>query len=330
MADVLVVGGAGYIGSHMCKALARRGYRPVVLDNVCYGHSKAVKWGPFVQGCMEDADLLDRIYSQYSICAVMHFAAFCYVGESVVAPSKYYHNNVVNTLCLLDSMIKNNITNFIFSSTCATYGEPHKVPIDETHSQHPINPYGKSKLMVEQILADFGQAYGLESVSLRYFNASGADPDGEIGEDHNPETHLIPLVLQTALDRRQYIEIYGNDYPTPDGTCIRDYIHVEDLSQAHLLALERLLDGAGGGCYNLGNGEGCSVQQVIDIAKKVTGKPITTKVSNRRPGDPAVLVGSSKKAISELGWKPKFDAIETILETAWNWHKANPEGYGAS
>ena len=327
MKNILIVGGAGYIGSHMAKYLSTRNYRPIVLDNLVYGHREAVKYGPFFEGSMNDSSLLQEIFSGYPISAVMHFAAFCYVGESVEDPAKYYQNNVANTLDLLEVMIEKNVGNFIFSSSCASYGEPLEMPITEEHPQKPISPYGRTKLMVEEILDDFKEAYGLQSVSLRYFNAAGADPEGELGEDHNPETHLIPLVLKTALGQRPCIDIFGDDYPTSDGTCIRDYIHIEDLAQAHLLALERLLAGRPGGQYNLGNAKGYSVKQVIEIARSITGKEIPTRVIERRPGDPAVLISSSQKAINHLGWKPEFPDLETIVETAWAWHKKNPNGY---
>jgi UDP-glucose-4-epimerase GalE len=328
MKNILIVGGAGYIGSHMCKYLAKHRYNPIVLDNLVCGHGQAVKWGPFFEGSMNDSDLLRKIFSDYRIAAVMHFAAFCYVGESVTVPAEYYRNNVANTISLLQVMVEKKVPNFIFSSSCATYGEPVEIPIQEDHPQKPISPYGRTKVMVEQILEDFRVAYGLESVSLRYFNAAGADPDGELGEDHHPETHLIPLVLQTALAKRPDINVFGDDYPTRDGTCIRDYIHIEDLAQAHLLALERLLNGLPGGQYNLGNGDGYSVKEVIEIARNITGRPVPARVVQRRAGDPAVLVGSSEKAMNELGWRPQFPELETIVETAWNWHKANPDGYG--
>ena len=300
--NILVVGGAGYIGSHMCKHLFNRGYQPIVLDNLVCGHRQAVKWGPFFEGSMRDAALLRKIFSDYPMAAVMHFAAFCYVGESVMEPAKYYENNVASTIALLEVMLEKKVSKFIFSSSCATYGEPTNIPIREDHPLKPISPYGRTKLMVEQILEDFREAYGLESVSLRYFNAAGADPDGELGEDHAPETHLIPLVLQTALGQRPSIDIFGDDYPTKDGTCIRDYIHVEDLAQAHLIGLERLLGGEAGGQYNLGNGEGHSVKEVIEIARNITEKPIPVRVVQRRKGDPAVLISSSEKAIRHLGW----------------------------
>lgn len=327
MKNILIVGGAGYIGSHMCKYLANNGYNPIVLDNLVYGHKEAVRWGPLIEGSISDSRLLKQIFSKYRIVAVMHFAAFCYVGESMTAPAKYYRNNVADTINLLEVMVEKNVSSFIFSSSCATYGEPVEIPITEKHPQNPINPYGRTKLMVEQILDDFRNAYGLESVSLRYFNAAGADPDGEIGEDHRPETHLIPLVLQTALGQRKSISIFGDDYPTKDGTCIRDYIHINDLADAHFLALKRLINGLPGGKYNLGNGDGYSVGKVIETACKITGKPIPINIVERRPGDPAVLVGSSKKAAGELGWKPRFPDLYTIIETAWKWHSRCPEGY---
>ncbi|MEE8429816.1 MAG: UDP-glucose 4-epimerase GalE [Candidatus Desulfatibia sp.] len=327
MKNILVVGGAGYIGSYMCKYLAKNGYHPIVLDNLVYGHRQAVKWGLFIAGSMADAKLLDRIFKEHPIAAVMHFAAFCYVGESVEDPGKYYQNNVAATITLLEAMVENNIHHFIFSSSCAVYGEPVEIPITEQHPYSPINPYGRSKLMVEQILEDFRAAYGLEYVALRYFNAAGADPEGEIGEEHDPETHLIPLVLKTALGQRETINIFGNDYATKDGTCIRDYIHIDDLAQAHLLALDRLLSGLPGGQYNLGNGNGYSVKEVIEVARDITSKQIPAKIVERRPGDPAVLIGSSEKAFKELGWKPQFADLNAIVATAWQWHKTHPNGF---
>jgi UDP-glucose-4-epimerase GalE len=243
-------------------------------------------------------------------------------------PAKYYENNIVNTLALLEGMIEKQIDKFIFSSSCSIYGEPTEVPITEEHAKNPINPYGRTKLVVEQMLADFQQAYRINSISLRYFNAAGADPDGELGEDHDPETHLIPLVLQTALGKRPRVDIFGDDYPTPDGTCVRDFIHIEDLAQAHMLALERLLSGLPGDAYNLGNAKGHSVKQVIETAQRVSGREIPTQVVDKRPGDPAVLVSASEKAIRDLGWTPRFPELETIIETAWAWHKKHPKGYG--
>jgi len=324
---ILVTGGAGYIGSHMCKHLDHNGYNPIILDNLICGHRQAVKWGVFIEGSIGDKELLGHIFSEYKVEAVIHFAAFCYVDESVKEPLKYYRNNVANAINLLESMNENNIKNFIFSSSCSTYGEPIEIPITEEHPQNPINPYGRTKLMVEQILDDFREAYGLHYISLRYFNAAGADPDGELGEDHRPETHLIPIVLQTALGQRNSINIFGDDYKTTDGTCIRDYIHINDLAQAHLLALEKLFNGCPEGKYNLGNGNGYSVKEVIDVVREITGKPIPTSIVGRRPGDPTILIGSSKKAIKELGWKPQFTDVYEIIKTAWEWHKRHPKGY---
>ncbi|MEZ4529368.1 MAG: UDP-glucose 4-epimerase GalE [Desulfobacterales bacterium] len=325
--NILVVGGAGYIGSHMCKYLAGKGYRPVVLDSLVYGHPQAVKWGPLIKGNVSDTGLLRQVFSEYDFAAVMHFAAFAYVGESVTNPAKYYRNNVAATIALLEIMGEKKVTHFIFSSSCATYGNPLEIPITENHPQNPINPYGRSKLMVEQILSDFEKAYGLNSVSLRYFNAAGADPDRELGEDHRPETHLIPLILQTVLGKRKSLHVFGADYPTKDGTCIRDYIHINDLAHAHLLALERLLNKGGTAAYNLGNGEGYSVKEVIDMAEKVTGQRVPFEIKPRREGDPAVLIGSAEKAMKELGWNPRFPDLKTIMQTAWDWHRQHPDGY---
>ena len=325
--NILVVGGAGYIGSHMCKYLSKNNYQPIVLDSLVYGHAQAVKWGPLIKGSVQNTDLLKKIFAEYNIAVVMHFAAFTYVGESVENPGKYYNNNVAATISLLDEMVNSNISNFIFSSSCAAYGNPVEIPITENHPQNPINPYGRTKLMVEQILDDYENAYGMKSVSLRYFNAAGADPDKELGEDHQPETHLIPLVLQTALGQKENIHIFGNNYPTTDGTCIRDYIHINDLAQAHLLALERLLNNLPGGKYNLGNGNGYSVKEVIETACQITGRNIPLQITDRRAGDTAILIGSSKKAVKELGWKPKYPDLNTIIETAWAWHKNHPGGY---
>ncbi len=327
MKNILVVGGAGYIGSQTAKLLAKRGYVPIVLDNLVRGHRRTVNFGPFFEGSMIDADLLHKIFSDYAISAVMHFAAFCYVGESTDNPAMYYQNNVANTLALLEVMVERGIGNFIFSSSCSIYGEPDETPITEDQPKRPMSPYGRTKLMVEHILDDFRTAYGLESVCLRYFNAAGADSDGEMGEEHNPETHLIPVVLKTALGQHPHVNIFGDDYPTPDGTCIRDYIHVEDLTEAHLLALEKLLAGSPSTKYNLGNAKGYSVKQVIEIAGRITGRDIPVKIVERRAGDPAVLIASSAKANEELGWKAQVPDLETIMETAWNWHKNNPHGY---
>lgn len=326
MIDILVTGGAGYIGSHVCKLLHRNGFRPIVIDNLVHGHRVAVKWGPFIEGSFGDSELLAQVFSNYRISAVMHFAAFCNVGESVQQPIKYYQNNVANGVRLLETMIQGHVKNLIFSSSCATYGEPREIPISESHPQNPINPYGSTKLMIEKMLPDFQNAYGLQHVSLRYFNAAGADPEGELGEDHHPETHLIPLVLRTAMGERALIEIFGNDYPTADGTCVRDYIHVNDLAQAHLLALKSLLDGGQSSAFNLGNGEGHSIREVIESACRITGRRIPSKMTERRAGDPAVLIASSEKAKKELGWNPSFE-LDAIIRTAWTWHESNPDGF---
>jgi len=318
---ILVVGGAGYIGSHMVKMLSLAGHHVVTLDNLSNGYRDAVKYGDFVEGDIADSVLLDKLFAENQFDGVMHFASYIQVGESVEKPSMYYRNNVTNTQVLLDAMVEHDIKSFIFSSTAATFGEPEYTPIDEKHPQAPINPYGHSKLMVEQILADFDHAYGLKSVSLRYFNAAGADPDGELGERHIPETHLIPLVLQAASGRRESITVFGDDYDTPDGTCIRDYIHINDLCSAHLLALEYLVNGGETKAYNMGNGEGYSIKELIDVAKSVTGNDFTVVMGERRDGDPARLVADSKLLQSELSWKPEYPDLETIIRHAWEWEK---------
>jgi UDP-glucose-4-epimerase GalE len=318
---VLVTGGAGYIGSHACKALAQAGFRPVVLDNLVYGHRRAVQWGPLVEGDTSDKPLIRSVLTDHRPVAVMHFAAYAYVGESVEDPGKYYRNNVAGTLGLLECMVEAGIDEFIFSSTCATYGVPEGDSIPEDHPQSPINPYGSSKLMVERILRDFDVAHGLKSVALRYFNAAGADPEGEIGEDHDPETHLIPLVLDAALGRRENITVFGTDYPTPDGSCVRDYIHVSDLADAHVQALQWLLDGGQTDAMNLGTGSGFSVKEVIDMARSVTGCDIPVVLGDRRPGDPPYLVAAAGRAQSALGWKPEQSDMERIISTAWAWHQ---------
>ena len=318
---ILIVGGAGYIGSHMNKELTKRGYDTVVLDNLVCGHEESLKWGKFVKGDMADPELLDDVFSTYPVKAVMHFAAYTYVGESVTDPQKYYTNNVKNTLNLLRAMLAHDVKYFIFSSTCATYGIPREIPMTEDHPQNPINPYGRSKLMVETVLEDYSKAYDLNYISLRYFNAAGADPDGEIGEWHDPETHLIPLVLDAAAGRKEDVKIFGTDYDTPDGTCVRDYIHVTDLAAAHILALEYLFNNKKSDLFNLGNGNGFSVKEVIEEARKVTGKDIKAVETGRRPGDPPVLVGSAQKAREVLKWEPRFDSLPVILDTAWQWHR---------
>ena len=319
--NILVTGGAGYIGSHCCKELSKKGFHPITIDNLVYGHKDFVRWGEFFQGDVGDPVHLKECLSQYKIDAVMHFAAYAYVGESVEDPLKYYENNLGNTIQLLHAVLENNIKYFVFSSTCSTYGNPQKTPIDEDHPLNPINPYGKTKRMIEEILRDYQTAYGLKYISLRYFNAAGADPDAEVGEDHDPETHLIPLVLDAAAGKRKAIKVFGTDYGTPDGTCIRDYIHVTDLAQAHILALQRLTGGADSSVYNLGNAQGFSVLEIIERARKITGKNIAVENSDRRAGDPPVLIASNEKAIKELGWKPQYADIDDIIGTAWRWHQ---------
>jgi UDP-glucose 4-epimerase len=315
---ILVVGGAGYIGSHMVKLLGQRGCSVTTLDDLSAGHRDALLTGEFVQGSCGDRHVLNSVLSQ-GFDAVMHFASFIQVGESLQHPEKYYQNNVVNTLALLDAMRAHGIRNFIFSSTAATFGEPQYTPIDERHPQNPINPYGRTKLMVEQALADYDKAYGMKNVCLRYFNAAGADPEGQLGERHDPETHLIPLILQTASGLRSKISVFGRGYDTPDGTCIRDFIHVQDLCSAHWLALQSLMNGAGSQAYNLGNGSGFSVQEVIDTAEQVTGRKISFVDAPPREGDPARLVADSTLARKQLGWEPRYAVLATIIEHAWKW-----------
>lgn len=327
---VLVVGGAGYIGSHMVKMLLRRGFEVTVLDNLSSGHRDAVVDGArFVLGDLVERDALDVLCRESRFDGVMHFASYIQVGESVREPAKYYQNNVFKTQCLLDVLVERQVPNFIFSSTAAIFGEPAHVPIDEAHPKRPMNPYGRSKWMVEQILEDYEIAYGLKSVCLRYFNAAGADPEGELGERHDPETHLIPLVLQAASGRRPHITVFGQDYDTPDGTCIRDYVHIHDLCEAHLLALKSMWDGAGRTVYNLGNGNGFSVKEVIETARAVSGRDIEVRVGDRRPGDPARLVADAKKAKTELGWTPRYEALDTIIAHAWQWENGRRHSDGA-
>jgi UDP-glucose 4-epimerase len=315
---VLVIGGAGYIGSHMLKMLGQHGCAVTTLDDLSSGHRDAVLCGEFVQGNFGDHAVLDALMSN-RFDAVMHFASFIQVGESVQHPDKYYRNNLTYTLGLLDAMRAHGVSKFIFSSTAATFGEPKYTPIDEQHPQQPINPYGRTKLMVEQALADYDKAYGMKSVCLRYFNAAGADPEGQLGERHDPETHLIPLVLQAASGRRPHISVFGRDYDTPDGTCIRDYIHIQDLCSAHWLALQSLMNGADSQAYNLGNGNGFSVQEVIDTAEQVTGRKIPVVNAARREGDPARLVADSTLARKQMGWQPQYADLATIIEHAWKW-----------
>ena len=321
---ILVTGGAGYIGSHTVLALQNQGYQIIVVDNLIYGHRELIEIFPAVKlivGDINDAQLLKNIFSTYDITAVIHFAAYAYVGESITDPRKYYRNNVVGSLTLLEAMVDHGINKIVFSSTCATYGIPYTVPITEDQLQNPINPYGTSKLAVEKILLDFSQAYGFKSVIFRYFNAAGADPKGRVGEDHTPETHLIPLILYTALGKRSQINIYGTDYSTTDGTCIRDYIHVSDLAQAHILGLEYLLQGGNTNIFNLGNGNGFSVREMIETAQLVTNRPIKVLEGDRRPGDPPILVGSSTKSHRILGWQPQYPLAKDILHHAWSWHQ---------
>ena len=318
--SILVMGGAGYIGSHTVRHLLDRGYSVVVADNLIYGHREAVdSRAEFVEADLMKPASLTRLFEARAFEAVIHFAAFAYVGESVTDPQKYYRNNVVGTLNLLDAMLAHGVKKIVFSSTCATYGEPSYTPIDEKHPQAPINPYGRSKLMVEQIFADYERAYGLQHIALRYFNAAGAAADGAIGESHNPETHLIPLVLKAITGERPSIKVFGTDYDTPDGTCIRDYIHVEDIAQAHRLAVEKL--GEYSGCINLGTGVGSSVREIIAAAERVSGKPCPVEHVERRPGDPARLYADNAKARAILGWQPQYMDIESIIRTAWVWEQ---------
>ncbi len=319
--SILIVGGAGYIGSHTAKFIAQSGERPVVLDNLVYGHRGAVQWGPLVEGDLADADLIARVLRDHAITAVIHFAAYAYVGESVTNPRKYFRNNVCNTLNLLDAMVDAGVRDIVFSSTCATYGEPTAVPIAEDHPQRPVNPYGESKLFVERILHWYAEAYALRFAALRYFNAAGADPDGQIGEEHDPETHLIPLAIDTALGRRPSLDIYGTDYPTPDGTAIRDYIHVVDLADAHLRALAALQTGAGNLRLNLGTGQGHSVRQVVSAVEAATGRKVPTREVGRRAGDPPALVADARLASRLLGWRPRYPELSTIVGHAVAWHQ---------
>jgi UDP-glucose 4-epimerase len=318
---ILVTGGAGYIGSHMVSLLERSGHQVTVMDNLSNGHRDSIGNTPFILGDIGDRSLLDQVMVADSFDAVMHFASFIQVGESVISPSKYYNNNVSKTLVLLDAMVNAGIKKFIFSSTAAIFGEPIYSPIDESHPKSPVNPYGKTKLLIEEVLADYRQAYGLKSVSLRYFNAAGADPNGKNGERHHPETHLIPLILKAASGERSSITVYGKDYETPDGTCIRDYIHVVDLCEAHLLSLMHLSSGGDSAAYNLGNGQGFSVLEVIAAAEKVTQKEIRVESGNRREGDPPRLVADSRMIKKELGWTPQYPEIETIIKHAWMFEK---------
>jgi UDP-glucose-4-epimerase GalE len=317
---ILVTGGAGYIGSHTCKALFNNGYKPVVYDNLSQGHRDFVRWGPFEKGDICDIKKLNKVMRKYDFVAVIHFAAHAYVGESVLDPKKYYTNNVFGSLTLFNAMLQNNIDSVVFSSTCATYGSPKMVAISEEVPQLPLNPYGNSKLMIERILKDYDSAYNIKSISLRYFNAAGADPDGDVGEDHFPETHLIPAVYDSSVSKKEIV-IFGNDYETNDGTCVRDYVHVSDLAEAHLLSLKYLLDHKHSDQFNLGLNRGYSVLEIINAIKKYVNIDVTTKFGQRRIGDPAFLVSNASKAEKILGWKPNFDDIEIIIDHSWNWHK---------
>ncbi|WP_028551320.1 UDP-glucose 4-epimerase GalE [Paenibacillus sp. UNC451MF] len=324
---ILVTGGAGYIGSHTVAELLARNEEVVVVDNLQQGHREAVLGGKLYVGDLRDAAFMDTVFKENNIEAVIHFAANSLVGESMQNPAKYYHNNVYGTLCLLEKMNEYGVKKIVFSSTAATYGEPENVPIVESDRTLPTNAYGETKLAMEKMMRWFDTAHGIKYVSLRYFNAAGAHESGRIGEDHSPETHLIPIILQVALGQRPHISIFGEDYATPDGTCIRDYIHVTDLSDAHILAVEKLRKGGESSIYNLGNGKGFSVKEVVDIARKVTGHAIPAVVEARRAGDPAVLIASSERTKAELDWQPKRDSLEQIIETAWAWHQSHPNGY---
>jgi UDP-glucose 4-epimerase len=325
--NILVIGCAGYIGSHILRVMARHGHTCVAVDDLCKGHAPAVGNATLVTADASDRPALVAAMRQHKIDLVIHMAAFIEAGESVQQPDKYFRNNTIIGLTLLDAMREAGVKRVVFSSTAAVYGQPERVPIEETDRLEPINPYGASKLCVEYMLRAYAGAYGLGCVALRYFNVAGADPDGTIGEDHSPETHLIPLVLQVPLGKRPGVKIFGDDYDTPDGTCIRDYIHVMDLAEAHRLAAQAIEPGVTK-AYNLGNGEGFSVRQIIDACRKVTGKPIPAEDAPRRPGDPARLIASSAKAQKELGWRPKYPDVETIIAHAWNWHRKHPDGYG--
>lgn len=316
----LVTGGAGYVGSRCCKELAKAGYVPVTVDDLSRGHRELVKWGPFCKANVLDSDALGQIFETYNPVAVFHFAGFTYVGESVEKPDMYYRNNTAGTLSVLRTMVKNGCRNIIFSSTAATYGDPQYTPIDENHPQKPINPYGWSKLFIEQMLADFERAYGIKYAALRYFNASGADEEGETGELHEPETHLIPLVIQAALGKRENIKVFGDDYKTPDGTAVRDYIHISDLASAHVKALERLLNDGPSLRANLGTGTGFSVLEVIESVRRVSGRKFNAVMAPRRAGDPPILVAAPLRAQKELNWQCKIPCVDDIVRTAWNWH----------
>lgn len=325
--SILVCGGAGYIGSHMVAELLENNFDVIILDNLEKGHKDSLLGGKFYNGDLRDRTILDKVFSENTIEAVIDFAAYSLVGESMSEPLKYFNNNVYGTINLLEAMRDHNVKYIVFSSTAATYGEPEEIPIVEDSKTIPTNAYGESKLLVEKILKWCDHAYGIKYTTLRYFNAAGAHINGKIGEDHSPETHLIPIILDVALGKRDKIMVYGDDYSTEDGSCVRDYIHVSDLASAHSLALKRLMNGGDSRIYNLGNGTGFSVKEVINIARNVTGHPIPAEIAERRAGDPATLIASSNKAMNELQWTPKFNSLEMIIETAWNWHKNHPKGY---
>lgn len=324
---VLITGGAGYIGSHTAAQLLAKGEEVVIVDNLQTGHREAVLGGTFYEADIRDSEALDEVFRKHDIEAVIHFAANSLVGESVTKPLAYYDNNVYGSQKLMEAMVRHHVQSIVFSSTAAVYGEPNRIPIDEHDPTQPTNPYGETKLTMEKMFRWGEQAYGIRSISLRYFNAAGAHPEGILGEDHQPETHLIPVILQVPLGSREFISVFGDDYATEDGTCVRDYIHVTDLAEAHYLALQKLRSGAPSSIYNLGNGKGFSVNQVIDVTRRVTGHAIPSKVSPRRPGDPAVLVASAERAKQELGWQPQYESLETIVETAWQWFRRHPQGY---
>jgi UDP-arabinose 4-epimerase len=326
---LLITGGAGYIGSHTAKLLAAAGHQPLVVDNLQQGHRQAVRWGPLVEADLADSCAMEKILGQYEIEAVIHFSGLAYVGESMRVPGLYFQNNVVNTLNLLEVMRRKSVQKIIFSSSCATYGHPTQIPIAEDHFQQPVNPYGESKLMVERLLHWYGCVHGLAWVALRYFNAAGADPDGEIGEDHDPETHLIPLAIYAALGRIPHLEIYGADYNTADGTAVRDYLHVTDLAEAHLAALRYLDSGGVSAAFNLGTGSGYSVRDVVAMVERVSGRRVPVKIVERRPGDPDCLVAEAAKASKTLGWSPQHSTLEEIVQTAWNWKVRPPQAEGA-
>ena len=328
--NVLVTGGAGYIGSHVVKILTNYGYKPIILDDLSTGHAKAVHGHELIEGDLKNKNFVLNVFKNYKLGAVIHLAASSIVGESVKKPEKYYRNNLIGTINLLKAMKLFNVNKIVFSSTAAVYGQPKNIPISEDEKTNPNNPYGRSKLYIENIMNDYKNAYGLKYISLRYFNAAGADLSGEVGEDHNPETHLIPIILQVALGKRKKISIFGTDYPTKDGTCIRDYIHVLDLAEAHILALKALNKSSNhSNIYNLGNGKGFSVKEVIDEVRKITGKSIEVSEGEKRKGDPPKLIAKSSRAKNELGWDPQYNDLRTIIKTAWDWHLMNPRGFNS-